>query len=64
MALPSLDDLTGSETMDLAVLCLDNLTLNQKVQVILKAIPEGTEREELVMWLQDVDDPGEVEEEE
>lgn len=55
-----LGKLTDAETAELAVRCLDTLTLADKVQTVLKAFHSAEERAELSEWLES---EGEEEEE-
>ena len=50
--LPDIGHLTLEETAALAIECLGMLTLDQKVQAVLKAF-DSDEKDELANWLDD-----------
>jgi hypothetical protein len=49
---PDIGHLTQEETAALAIECLGMLTLDQRVQAVLKAF-DADERDELAHWLED-----------
>lgn len=52
MADVDLQNMTDTETADLAVRCLDSLILADKVQAVLKAFASDEDRQELMSWLE------------
>jgi hypothetical protein len=62
MTAVNISEMADKEIQELAERCLDCLTLDVKVQTILKALHSQEERDELAEWLQDEEDEEEVEE--
>lgn len=47
--------LTEKETIQIAIECLDALTLDMRIKAVLEVFAEGVEREELAAWLEPTD---------
>jgi hypothetical protein len=63
MAKIDIESLTAPETKSLAVECMNMLSVHDKIQVVMATI-QGSDRDELKMWLDDEPEEGDEDEEE
>jgi hypothetical protein len=55
--------LSSAEISDLAITCLEDLSLAERVQAILKSLHDNDDRKELLNWLEEDIAEGEAEDE-
>lgn len=53
MALPDIEKLTEEEQVKLAEACLEILSLEERVGVVVRVFGDRKEKEELLSWLED-----------
>lgn len=63
MADVDISKMSDSEVRDLATKCLEAISLQDRVQVVLVAFPEDSDKSELIQWLQTENEDEEEEEE-
>lgn len=51
MALPDIEDMEEKDVIKLAEICLEKLSLDAKVGVVVRVFGDQDEKEELLMWL-------------